>query len=52
MAHELDLKVLAEGVEDQTQLNFLNKHHCDYIQGYYFDKPLTIDQLFEKYKDS
>ncbi|MBL4910900.1 MAG: EAL domain-containing protein [Alteromonadaceae bacterium] len=50
MAHELDLKVLAEGVEDKIQLDFLTLHQCDFIQGYYFDKPMTLDALFKKYR--
>jgi len=41
MAHELDLKVVAEGVETQAQLEFLRKRGCDEIQGYLFSKPLA-----------
>jgi EAL domain-containing protein (putative c-di-GMP-specific phosphodiesterase class I) len=36
MAHELGAKVVAEGVEDQEQLAFLQSVDCDMIQGYYF----------------
>ncbi len=43
MATELNLDVVAEGVETAEQLNFLNKHECHEIQGYYFSKPLTSD---------
>ena len=35
MAHTLRLKVLAEGVETEDQLNFLKEHGCDFYQGYY-----------------
>ncbi|WP_026600367.1 putative bifunctional diguanylate cyclase/phosphodiesterase [Methylomonas sp. 11b] len=35
MAHTLRLKVLAEGVETEEQLNFLKEHGCDFYQGYY-----------------
>ena len=45
MAHSLDLKVIAEGVETAEQLAFLQKQHCDYIQGYFFSKPLSIEEL-------
>ena len=41
MAHNLNLKVIAEGVETESQLNFLIKNKCDEIQGYYFSKPLS-----------
>lgn len=45
MAHSLNLEVLAEGVETQQQLDFLNLNKCGDIQGFYFSKPLTIDDL-------
>ena len=40
MAAGLNLKVVAEGVENQEQLRFLTKHGCDFAQGYLFSKPL------------
>jgi len=40
MAKSLKLRVVAEGVESQAQLNYLAAHGCDVIQGYYFSKPL------------
>ncbi len=45
MAKTLDLKVVAEGVESADQLAFLNNLSCDEIQGYYFSRPLTPDNL-------
>ncbi|MGH4140984.1 EAL domain-containing protein [Clostridium sp.] len=42
MAHSMDLKVVAEGVETEEQLLILKGKQCDYIQGYYYSKPLTI----------
>jgi diguanylate cyclase (GGDEF)-like protein/PAS domain S-box-containing protein len=48
MAKSLNLKVLAEGVEDEAQMSFLRAHHCDEIQGYYFSKPLTVDEIANK----
>jgi EAL domain-containing protein (putative c-di-GMP-specific phosphodiesterase class I)/CheY-like chemotaxis protein len=40
MAHSLKLTVVAEGVETEEQLMYLQRHACDEIQGYYFSKPL------------
>ncbi|MBX3708469.1 MAG: EAL domain-containing protein [Gammaproteobacteria bacterium] len=40
LANKLNFKVIAEGVENDDQLSFLIKHHCDEIQGFYFSKPL------------
>jgi diguanylate cyclase (GGDEF)-like protein len=47
MAHNLNLDVVAEGVETKDQLNFLQMKKCDAVQGYYFSKPLSADD-FEK----
>jgi EAL domain-containing protein (putative c-di-GMP-specific phosphodiesterase class I) len=48
MAKSLSLKVIAEGVEDEAQISFLRAHHCDEIQGYYFSKPLAVDEVADK----
>jgi len=40
MAHNLGIKVIAEGVEDRLQLEFLREHGCDIIQGYLLSPPL------------
>lgn len=45
MAHSLDLKVVAEGVETEIQLEFLKKESCNYIQGYLLSRPLNQEQL-------
>jgi len=47
MAHKLNLKVTAEGVETEEQLAFLKQRQCDNMQGYLFSKPL-LAQEFEK----
>ncbi len=41
MAHGLDMRVVAEGVETEGQKTFLLNHHCDVLQGYLFSKPLS-----------
>jgi diguanylate cyclase (GGDEF)-like protein len=48
MAKSLNLKVIAEGVEDEAQMSFLRAHRCDEIQGYYFSKPLEVDKVADK----
>ena len=40
IGHSLDLKVVAEGVETEAQLEYLRKHGCDEVQGYYFSEPV------------
>jgi len=48
MAHSLGQIVVAEGVEEIDQLEFLRQYNCDVIQGYYYSKPLNR-QGFEEY---
>lgn len=50
IAHALNLKVIAEGVETEEQLHFLEKLNCDEIQGYYFSKPLSASDLEKIYE--
>jgi EAL domain-containing protein (putative c-di-GMP-specific phosphodiesterase class I) len=45
MARSLKLKVIAEGVETRTELEFLKAHRCDEVQGYYFSKPVPARQF-------
>jgi diguanylate cyclase (GGDEF)-like protein/PAS domain S-box-containing protein len=45
MAHHLNLKVTAEGVENEPQYAFLKKNHCDEFQGFFFAKPMPFAQL-------
>ena len=45
MAHKLNLRVVAEGVENIEQLVFLQQQHCDLLQGYLFSKPLPLGEL-------
>ena len=45
LGKELGVKLVAEGVETMKQLDFLRAHHCDFIQGYYFSKPLPSEEF-------
>lgn len=45
MCHLLGMKVVAEGAETETQVNILREDNCDYIQGYYFSKPLPEEEF-------
>ena len=51
MTRDLGMKVIAEGVEDDVQLDYLKEMNCDYVQGYVFDKPLPESE-FEKRADA
>lgn len=44
LAHSLGLQAIAEGVETAAQLNYLRRHECDLIQGYYFCHPLPASE--------
>jgi len=52
MGNSLNLKVIAEGVENEEQMSFLRAHHCDEIQGYYFSKPLEADDFAKKLRSA
>ena len=45
MAHSLNIRVIAEGVETEDQLNFLQQRGCDCFQGFYFSMPLTVEEM-------
>jgi EAL domain-containing protein (putative c-di-GMP-specific phosphodiesterase class I) len=45
MAHSLKLKVVAEGVETETQLGLLQDQNCDEWQGYLFSQPLSTKEI-------
>lgn len=47
MAHEIGIKTVAEGVETEEQVSFLRQSGCDYIQGYYYSKPLPEEGFVE-----
>jgi diguanylate cyclase (GGDEF)-like protein len=45
MAHELDMKVVAEGVETEQQRSYLIEHKCDFVQGWLFSKALRMQEI-------
>lgn len=45
MAHNLNLKVVAEGVETEAQYQFVREHHCDAVQGFLFSRPVPLQEL-------
>ncbi len=47
LAHVLDFKVIAEGAEEQEQLDTLRKIDCDYVQGFYWGRPLPAEKAEE-----
>ena len=49
LIHSLDLKVVAEGIEEYDLFKYLKKNNCDYIQGYLFSRPLAKEDLIKDY---
>lgn len=45
LAHDLGLKVIAEGIEHEKQLAFLRQARCDYIQGFLWSQPMALDRF-------
>lgn len=44
LAKRLSLKVIAEGIETEQQMQFLKEHNCDIVQGYYYSKPCSFEE--------
>lgn len=47
VAHALKMKVVAEGVEKEEQLEYLQDHQCDYVQGYLVSRPVIEEQALQ-----
>jgi diguanylate cyclase (GGDEF)-like protein len=45
LAHQLDIKVIAEGVETMEQLQFLSSQNCDQVQGYFVSRPVPASKI-------
>lgn len=51
MAHSLDLRVVAEGVESRAQLDYLREQNCDEIQGFFISKPIPAADIESRFLD-
>lgn len=51
LAHSLKLGVVAEGVETEDHIKILKQFGCNEAQGYYYSRPISLNELREKYND-
>lgn len=49
MAQKLGIKIIVEGVEDKEQAEFLRNLNCDFFQGYFYSKPITVENFESNY---
>lgn len=49
MSHNLGLEVIAEGIEEPIQVDFLKRHRCQKGQGYLYNKPLPVETIVQQY---
>jgi len=49
MAHNMNLSVVAEGVETEYHYQFLKKQNCDLYQGYFFNRPMLVKEFELKF---
>ena len=52
LANALNMQVVAEGVEKVEEIDILKQYQCQYVQGYYFSKPLPAEQFEQKIKEN
>ncbi|WP_188858644.1 putative bifunctional diguanylate cyclase/phosphodiesterase [Marinobacterium nitratireducens] len=52
LAHNLNKKVIAEGVENKAQLEFLIRHECDQVQGYFFSPPVPVEDFMRMLRNN
>ncbi len=45
MGHQMNMQVVAEGVENDAQVSFLRRNHCDFLQGYLFGQPCSAEAI-------
>lgn len=51
LAKKLNMKIVAEGIENREQVDFLTEQECDLIQGYYYAKPMPLGEFEKNYKN-
>ncbi len=51
LAHIMEVRVVAEGVENQLQIDILKRHRCDIIQGYFTGRPSSVDDFQQQFPD-
>jgi len=51
MAHGMGLKVTAEGIEEEAQVNLLLQYGCDEMQGFFFSKPVLVNEATQLFYD-
>ncbi len=51
LAKKLNMKIVAEGIENREQVDFLTEQECDLIQGYYYAKPMPLEEFEKNYKN-
>lgn len=49
LAKKLNMRIVAEGIESKEQVEFLTEQECDLIQGYFYAKPMPVEEFAEKY---
>ena len=49
LANRLKCKVVAEGIENKKLMEIVTSMNCDYLQGYYYSKPININDFMKKY---
>ncbi len=50
IGHSLGMYIVAEGVEESAELDFLTEQKCDLIQGYFIQRPAPLDEIIQRYK--
>lgn len=51
LGKSLQLSIVAEGVENEAQVNFLKENNCDEMQGYFYGRPMPMDNFLEFYNE-
>lgn len=52
LAKKLNMRIVAEGIETREQVDFLAENECDLIQGYYFAKPMPVEEFEVKMNEN